>query len=516
MSQANAAPREFWMLLNGALDGTLSDAEVQHLESYLDGDFGFQMLFRNYCQLHINLESETRAQRVIDHWKINRRSLQNTWRADDLIAAANAVDVASAQSTEARRAATFRWAALLACSAMIAYVVISLTAFNQNRRVAQHPTNDALAAAATNDGLDVITVRLSSAESRYLPIGEIGNIHIQGPAHLELIGTSRARLFEGRIKVRITDPRGRGFVVETPQGNVTDLGTEFGVDVAKGANTGVVVFEGSVDLALPKDGAKGDLQVQRLVQGEGLSASAGEVHRIMSIITGEVSTFSQRGETRPQRTQPPIIVDVFDNIRSPDLLKFYEIVPGGLQEDALAYVDRPAHDWSGVDEKGIPSYLLGADYIKPFNSDKMRSDVKIFVALACPARLFIFADNRVTPPQWLREGFRDTGDDIGHDVGPYELNGEKFYRLNRGKGPGKSIDSRCSVWERVVRKPATVELGPNSGSSDLTAMYGIAAVRLDPTPVPAAEAVAPATAPVREPSAAESPLPVSASGIGEK
>ena len=150
-----------------------------------------------------------------------------------------------------------------------------------------------------------------------------------------------------------------------------------------------------------------------------------------------------------------------------------------MREDALAYVDRPEHDWSGVDKSGMPPYLLGADYVKPFNSDKMRSDVKISVTLACPARLFIFADDRVTPPQWLRDGFRDTGDDIGHDVGRYVLDGEQFFRLNRGKGPGNSIDSRCSIWEQIVRQPGTIELGPNSGSSDLTAMYGIAAIRLD-------------------------------------
>lgn len=478
MNQADSAPREFWNLLNGTLDGTLSDTEVEQLEQYLDGDFGLQMLFRNYCQLHVNLESETRAQRVIDRLNTGRRPVHIVRRQGKVSAAVEAVD-SRMDEPAARRKSNYVGLGILACAAMLACVFFALSPRNQHRQIVQSPDKAPPVEASKPDrGLDIITVRLASDESRYLSIGDIGNIHIQGPAHLELIGTSRAVLYEGRIKVRITDPRGHGFVVETPQGNVTDLGTEFGVDVAKGENTGVVVFEGSVDLAVPGEGDKG-VQVQRLVQGEGLNASGGHTDRIMAIVTGKVSTFSQPGGSRPQGSQQSIIVDVFDNIRSPELRKFYEIVPGGLKEDALAYVDRPEHDWSGVDTSGMPPYLLGADYVKPFNSDKMRSDVKISVTLACPARLFIFADDRVTPPQWLRDGFRDTGDDIGHDVGNYVLDGEEFFRLNRGKGPGKSIDSRCSIWEQIVRQPSTIELGPNSGSSDLTAMYGIAAVRLD-------------------------------------
>jgi hypothetical protein len=234
-----------------------------------------------------------------------------------------------------------------------------------------------------------------------------------------------------------------------------------------------------VDLAVPTVGAN-RVQVERLVQGEGLNVSeAGGMKRIMTVVTGKVPTFQRRGEARLNGVAP-VIVDVFDNIRSPELRKFYEIVPGGLREDALAYVDRPAHDWTAIDARGLPEYLIGADYIKPFNSDKMRSDVEISVTLACPARLFVFADDRVAPPHWLRTNFRDTGDDIGHDCGPYVLNGVEFFKLQRGSGPGLSIDSKCSIWERTVDQPGTVVLGPNSGTSIMTTMYGIAAIRWKP------------------------------------
>jgi hypothetical protein len=479
MTYVQSVPQEFWKMANDKLDGTLSDAGVERLEALLDGDFGLQSLYRNYCQLHINLEAETRAQRVVDHLRVARSTAAHNYATQDNVsAAASAVDMDTAQAVP-RNVSRTSWLSIATCAAALTFLLVGLTARNNKPQVALGPPDK-----ATNENehnLDIITVRLSSDESRFLPIGEVGNIHIQGPAHLDLIGTSRAKLYDGRIKVRITDPRGRGFVVETPQGNVTDLGTEFGVDVTKGSNTGVVVFEGSVDLSVSADGAPGR-QVERLVQGEALNVDeAGRLDRIMTIFTGKVSTFQQRGEMRPNGIRP-IIVDVADNIRSPELRKFYEIVPGGLREDALAYVDRPAHDWTAIDSRGLPAYLIGADYVKPFNSDKERSDVTISVTLSCPARLFIFADDRVAAPRWLRESFKDTGDNIGHDCGHYVLDGVEYIKLNRGFGAGKSIDSTCSVWEQVVEHPTTVVLGPNSGSSEFSAMYGIAAIRLKPAP----------------------------------
>jgi hypothetical protein len=478
MSYAHSAPAEFWQLANDKLDGTLSDAGVERLESLLDGDFGLQSLYRNYCQLHINLEAETRAQRVVDHLRATQSTTAHDYSSrDDVSAAANAVDLDTDQAAR-RHAWRASWLSLATCAAALTFLLAGLAARNDKVQIAHAPLD--VAADAGDDNLDIVTVRLSSDESRFLSIGDVGNIHIQGPAHFDLIGTRRAKLYVGRIKVRITDPRGRGFVVETPQGNVTDLGTEFGVDVSKSSSTGVVVFEGSVDLAVSTEGTSGP-QVERLVQGEGLNVNeGGRLNRIMAVFTGEVSTFQRRGEARTNGVRP-IIVDVFDNIRSADLRKFYEIVPGGMQEDALAYVDRPAHDWSGIDGRGIPSYLVGADYVKPFNSDKMRSDMEISVTLSCPARLFIFADDRAAPPQWLRTQFRDTGDSIGHDCGPYVLDGVEFFKLNRGFGPSNSVDSTFSIWEKIVERPGVIKLGPNFGKNwEFSAMYGIAAIRLAP------------------------------------
>jgi hypothetical protein len=325
---------------------------------------------------------------------------------------------------------------------------------------------------------NLVSVQLANAESRTFPIGDVGTVSIQGPAHFELVGNMRARLHYGRIKVRIDDVRGRGFVVETPRGHVTDLGTEFGVDVANDSDTGVVVFQGVVDLALHSDKDRKAPRVERLVQGQGLSlGEAGRTNRIMSVVTGNVATFLRRGETR-RDDHARVITDVWDNIRSAEFKMFYEIVPGGLKEDALTYVDRPEHQWNGIDESGLPPYLIGADYIKPFNSDKMRRDVELSIALAEPARLFVFLDDRVSPPDWLRDEFHDTGDDVGLDCGPFVLDGKQIY-FDKDLGPGKSVEVRFSVWERTVEREGIVKLGPNSGATFDTGMYAVAAIPLE-------------------------------------
>jgi hypothetical protein len=453
-------------LFNDALNGVIDDAGTERLQRELLNNEAAQSLFLDYCALDLALNAEARARRVIAAVLAVEPSKCNE-------ASGSLMPVGSTELPTRRfsRVRSFRKTQFVAVSVAIAILAAALYVFRPARP--QLPGANVEAA----DQQDVVTVNLASADTRWLPIKDVGSIFVQGPAQFELMGTMRAKLVRGRVRVHITDPRGHGFVLETPRGEVKDLGTEFGVDVADDADTGVVVFEGAVDLSYYGEKSQPIARVERLTQGEGLTIkSSGAADRIMSIVRGDLATFRQRGDAVSDSGQ--VIVDVADNIRAPDVRNFYEIVPGGFKEDALAYVDRPNHDWSGVDARGLPAYLIGADYVKPFNGDKMRSDVEIVVTLAQPARLFVFFDQRVLPPQWLQAEFRDTGDVIGHDAGPYILSTGEMEKFIRGEGPGESIDSTFGVWERIVDKPGVVRLGPNGSWRDWSAMYGIAAVPL--------------------------------------
>jgi hypothetical protein len=323
--------------------------------------------------------------------------------------------------------------------------------------------------------LPAISGLRSDSGSATLSLDRIGTITVQGPADFNLVGPMRARLTRGRIKVRITEPAGHGFIVETPDGEVTDLGTEFGLEVIDGKQSGVVVFQGAVDLRVMKTRAAETDHVERLEGGDGVTFTrGGETSRIPCIVTGEDATFRLSDDQRPDGT-PPVIVGVADNLNVKETKRFYEIVPGGLREDALAYVDRIGHEWNGCTKKGMPAYLVGADYVKTFNQDRTQKKMRIEVTLSRPAKLYVFYDKRLPTPDWLRKGFSTTRDVIGMDEGPFIVRGKPNERP-RAIGPGNSIDSRFAVWERTVTKSGAVKLGPNMASTTSAAMYGIAAV----------------------------------------
>ena len=61
-----------------------------------------------------------------------------------------------------------------------------------------------------------------------------------------------------------------------------------------------------------------------------------------------------------------------------------------MQEDAKAFADREEHEWNGITSDGMPAYLLGGDYVKTFNNDKIKNDIEITVKLDRAAKLLHF------------------------------------------------------------------------------------------------------------------------------
>jgi hypothetical protein len=71
-------------------------------------------------------------------------------------------------------------------------------------------------------------------------------IILQGPAGLDLLSGSAARLLYGTLTARVP-AQARGFTVLSPGGRVVDLGTEFGLSVNEAGATTVRVFKGEVE-----------------------------------------------------------------------------------------------------------------------------------------------------------------------------------------------------------------------------------------------------------------------------
>lgn len=292
-------------------------------------------------------------------------------------------------------------------------------------------------------------------------------VTLEGPADLEVLSGMRLRADRGRLTARIAE-EAKGFSVETPNTLVVDQGAEFGVEVDDSGWTGVIAFEGLVDLARPPSGADSG-PIKRLEQGEGLRIGrAGLLSRIVAV---ERRHDADRWSTGPASDDDAIIRSVHDNIRGLESAKYYRIVRGGLDEDATAYVDRP-HQWNGISAKGIPRSLRGADYIMPFNQDKWSNDLEITVEIARGSTLFIFMDDREKDPSWLTEQFAKTKLRIGLDEGVWP----DPYLTGIDRGPGKSINQTFSVWRRDMERDESIRLGSLAGGRNDRAMYGIAAI----------------------------------------
>lgn len=301
-------------------------------------------------------------------------------------------------------------------------------------------------------------------------------VSIRGPADFEVRATDRAFSRLGLITARVGRD-GSGFTIETPVATVVDLGTEFVVGVSPSGSTDVAVFSGLVDLSIGA-GSPTVPGPRRVTQGEALRIDeSGRLDRIVSIASDR---FPDARAARPP-SGDPLILDVRDNRAIGHTSKFYRVARGGLREDALAYVDR-AHEWNGVNARGLPPFLVGAEYVMPYNDDKFLVDLEVGVELARPAAIFVFLSDAMPVPDWLSRDFFDTGEKIGLDEG----RNRHVPSRRSGIGPGKSIDTIFSVWRRDVREASTVMLGAPVQPEDVAGfnMYGIAAVPLDDPSLP--------------------------------
>jgi ferric-dicitrate binding protein FerR (iron transport regulator) len=323
---------------------------------------------------------------------------------------------------------------------------------------------------------DTVCVEEGMVEMR-LDGGTVGEL--RAPVVLQLLSQNRVRLLTGKIKVN-APARTEGFTVETPSAEVVDLGTVFSVEAAV-TGTDLIVYGGKVDLKVPQDGL-GDRSAavtsQQFTAGQAVRVNRnGTLSRIMNVN----SSADHFALARPARSH--VITSVGDNIARDGVWAFYEIVWGGMCEDTLAFVDR-LHEWNGISSAGMPPYLVGGDYVKMFNDDKIADEYKLRVMLSHPATLYVLLDSRVSPPKWLTDSFSDTGDRIGINESHHP-----------GDGPGNNIDRIHSIWKMVVKQEGTIVLGPN-GKSALNApwhinMYGIVAVPLEPVDGSATEATGP-------------------------
>lgn len=96
-------------------------------------------------------------------------------------------------------------------------------------------------------------------------------VRLEGPADLQIVAAGRCVLTAGRVVAKVPPPA-IGFVIDTPSAELTDFGTEFGVNVRDGRSAEVQVFDGVVDAKDRTTGA-----TERMRTGQNLRFSAAGV-----------------------------------------------------------------------------------------------------------------------------------------------------------------------------------------------------------------------------------------------
>ena len=112
-------------------------------------------------------------------------------------------------------------------------------------------------------------------------------VTVQGPAELEVFDQDRVLLHKGLVTATIPESA-VGFVVDTVAAHVVDLGTSFGVSVSENGQTEVCVFDGEVEVSLPREA--GLEEVSHLVR-EGESISARVNSSVIDSVSYETSQF---------------------------------------------------------------------------------------------------------------------------------------------------------------------------------------------------------------------------------
>lgn len=295
-------------------------------------------------------------------------------------------------------------------------------------------------------------------------------LDVAAPVEMQFVDAMHVRVAFGQVTADVGDD-GKGFIVDTAQTQVVDLGTKFGVDVARSGHTDVVVFQGEVELFDQKAKRQQSTPMTRLVEGEAVRVDARQqMSRIVNVTsTASTSEWSTRGSD-----EASVIASVHDNLRDPGAKNYYRIISGGLREDARAFVGM-RHEWNGLAATGMPVELLDADLVQTFARDRTQTALEITVTVSRPSVLYVLFDSRDATPAWLKETFTDTGARVGLENAPLLESGHAV-----GIGPGAGNMAPFAVWKRELPQPGSITLGPPRDTPDqrLLWMYGIAAKAL--------------------------------------
>lgn len=216
---------DFDDLLTAACDGRASDEQIDQLQQLLMSDLDSADHYLDYVDTHANLVDDSVGVEVVAFPQKKRRP--QIWH---LMMAIAAVLIASLLMWQLLKPAELN-------DSPANYIAVVTHAEG-----ALWEGEDA--SVMIGSGLTPGMIELCEGRVE-LELNSGVQVALEGRTRFRLINAKRGRLEQGMLSASVP-PRGMGFTVDTPQMEVVDLGTEFGLNVSAAASE-VHVFDGEVE-----------------------------------------------------------------------------------------------------------------------------------------------------------------------------------------------------------------------------------------------------------------------------
>ena len=126
---------------------------------------------------------------------------------------------------------------------------------------------------------------------------------VQAPSVLTLESPQSMFVERGRISAFVSE-YATGFTVNTPSGSIIDLGTEFGVSVAKDGSCSVQVYKGKANLIAGRKGQRKTSQILNANEARSVDAASGRIRNIRFDHTAHVHELPSPYERAIQQARP--------------------------------------------------------------------------------------------------------------------------------------------------------------------------------------------------------------------